>query len=125
MKERTEIEKDAMQLEIPPKDYNLLELHCFLALKQLLIMYWNKQISAENASKVKQQIFADYKKRQKEFAFWESIFKEKVESSNKTSGLRIELRNKMNGDEEVTDSRLAEILNIALEIINITYKENF
>lgn len=125
MKNRKEIEKDAMQLETPPADYNLLEIQCFLALKQLLVMYWNKQISSENASKTKQLIFSNYEKNYKQFDFEASMFKEKVEASNRTSGLRIELHNKLKQDDEITVERLAEVLNIALEIISITYKENF
>lgn len=124
MKERKEIEKDALKLEIPPNDYNLLELHCFLALKQLLIMYWNKQISADSASKIKQQIFADYQKRCKEFDFWTCIFREQVEASNRTSYLRNELRKKWKSNE-VTETTMAEMLDMALEIISITYKEEF
>lgn len=124
MKSRKEIEKDTLKLEIPPNGYNLLELHCFLALKQLLIMYWNKQISSESASKIKQQIFADYEKRYKEFDFWTSIYKEQVEASNRTAYLRTELRKKWKSDE-MTESTMAEMLNMALEIISITYKEEF
>lgn len=124
MKERKEIEKDALKFENPPNDYNLLELHCFLTLKQLLIMYWNKQISSESASKVKQQILADYEKRYKEFEFWTSIYKEQVEASNRTSYLRNELRKKWKSDES-TESTMAELLNMTLEIISITYKEKF
>lgn len=125
MKDRKEIEKDAMQLETPPADYNLLEIQCFLALKQLLVMYWNKQISSENAGKTKQLIFSNYEKNYKQFDFEASMFKEKVEASNRTSGLRIELHNKLKQNDEITVERLAEVLNIALEIISITYKENF
>lgn len=125
MRERRQIEKDALRFEVPPKDYNLLEIHCFLVLKQLLVMYWNKQISSERAGKVKQQVFADYEKRWKEYDFWESVFREKVEASNKTSNLRLELRKKMNCEDEVTENKLTECLNIALEIIGITYKERF
>lgn len=125
MKDRKEIEKDSMQLETPPADYNLLEIQCFLALKQLLVMYWNKQISSENASKTKQLIFSNYEKNYKQFDFEASMFKEKVEASNRTSGLRIELHNKLKQNDEITVERLAEVLNIALEIISITYKENF
>ncbi len=124
MKERKEIERDALKFENPPNNYNLLELHCFLALKQLLIMYWNKQISVENASKIKQQIFANYEKRWKEFEFWTGIYEEQVEARNKTSYLRSELRKKWKSDE-VTESTIAEMLNMAMEIISITYKENF
>lgn len=124
MKERKEIEKDALRLEKAPNDYNLLELHCFLVLKQLLMMYWNKQIPAEQAGKIKQQIFADYEKRCKEFDFWSNTFKEKIEASNRTAYLRNELRKKWKSDE-ATESTLAEMLNMALEIISITYKEEF
>lgn len=124
MKERKEIEKDALKLEISPNGYNLLELHCFLALKQLLIMYWNKQILVESASKIKQQIFADYEKRCKEFDFWTSIYKEQVEASNRTAYLRTELRKKWKSNE-MTETTMAEMLNMALEIISITYKEKF
>ena len=124
MKERKEIEKDALKLENPPNEYNLLELHCFLALKQLLIMYWNKQISADSASKIKQQIFADYEKRCKEFDFWTSIYKEQVEASNRTAYFRTELKKKWKSNE-MTESSIAEMLDMALEIISITYKEEF
>lgn len=125
MKDRKEIEKDAMQLETPPADYNLLEIQCFLSLKRLLVMYFNKQISTENASKTKQLIFSKYEKDCKQFDFETNMFKEKIDASDKTSGLRIELHNKLKQNDEVTAERLAEVLNIALEIISITYKENF
>ena len=52
MKSKEEIINDSIKLETPPGDYNLLEIHCFLALKQLLIMFHNKQITTENASKM-------------------------------------------------------------------------
>ena len=67
----------------------------------------------------------DYEKNYKQFDFEASMFKEKVVASNRTSGLRIELHNKLKQEDEITVERLAEVLNIALEIISITYKENF
>ena len=106
------------------KERKEIELHCFLALKQLLIMYWNKQISADSASKIKQQIFADYEKRCKEFDFWTSIYKEQVEASNRTAYFRTELKKKWKSNE-MTESSIAEMLDMALEIISITYKEEF
>lgn len=53
-KSKEQIINDSIKLETPPADYNLLEIHCFLALKQLLIMFHNRQISTENATKTKQ-----------------------------------------------------------------------
>ena len=38
MKSKEQIINDSIKLETPPEDYNLLEIHSFLALKQLLIM---------------------------------------------------------------------------------------
>ena len=79
MKSKEEIINDSIKLETPPGDYNLLEIHCFLALKQLLIMFHNKQITTENASKTKQLILADYEKRWKEYEFQTSMFQEHIE----------------------------------------------
>lgn len=79
MKSKEEIINDSIKLETPPGDYNLLEIHCFLALKQLLIMFHNKQITTENASKTKQLILADYEKRCKEYDFQTSMFQEHIE----------------------------------------------
>lgn len=41
MKSKEEIINDSIKIETPSTDYNLLEIQCFLALKQLLIMYHN------------------------------------------------------------------------------------
>ena len=51
MKSKEQIVNDSIKLETPPEDYNLIEIHCFLALKQLTVMFYNKQISKENAGK--------------------------------------------------------------------------
>lgn len=125
MKEKKEIEKDTLQLETPPNDYNLLEIHCFLALKQLLIMYWNKQISSENASKIKMRIFGDYEKRYKQFDFEESMFKEYIERSNRTCCLRTKLRKEWKSDADVTEERLAEMLNMAMEVLSNMFEGEF
>ena len=56
MKSKEEIINDSIKLETPPGDYNLLEIHCFLALKQLLVMFHNKQITTDNDSETQQLI---------------------------------------------------------------------
>ena len=50
MKSKEEIINDAIKCEMIPNGYSLPEMHCFLALKQLLIMFYNKQISQVNAT---------------------------------------------------------------------------
>ena len=69
MKSKEQIINDSINLETPPADYNLLEIHCFLALKQLLVMFHNEQISTHNTTKTKQLVLADYEKRSKEYEF--------------------------------------------------------
>ena len=51
IKSKEQIINDSIKLETPPADYNLLEIHCFLALKQLLVMlkYMEENMETENA----------------------------------------------------------------------------
>ena len=129
MKSKEEIINDSMKLETPPGNYNLLETHCFLALKQLLIMFHNKQISPENATKTKQQILADYEKRCKEYDFQQSMFQEHIDHIKNTEMQRTKLRKMLNGEEEeskpITEARLCEALNLATEILNTIFKGEF
>ena len=129
MKSKEEIINDSIKLETPPGDYNLLEIHCFLALKQLLVMFHNKQITTENASKTKQLILADYEKRCKEFDFQQSMFREYIENVNKTSDLRIKLRKILRGEaeenKEITEARLCETICIMTSILQTVFKEEF
>lgn len=129
MKSKEEIINDSIKLEIPPADYNLLEIHCFLALKQLLIMFHNKQITTENASKTKQLILADYEKRYKEFNFEKSMFQEHIDHIRKTENARIKLHKMLNGEEEeakpITEERLCETINTCMEIISTVFKGEF
>ncbi len=129
MKSKEEIINDSMKLETPPGNYNLLETHCFLALKQLLIMFHNKQISPENATKTKQHILADYEKRCKEYDFQQSMFQEHIDHIKNTEMQRTKLRKMLNGEEEeskpVTEARLCEALNLAVEILNTVFPNEF
>lgn len=129
MKSKEEIINDSIKLETPPADYNLLEMHCFLALKQLLVMFHNKQITTENASKTKQLILADYEKRYKEFDFEKSMFQEHIDHIRKTENARIKLHKMLNGEAEeakpITEERLCETINVCMEIISTVFKGEF
>lgn len=129
MKSKEEIINDSIKLETPPTNYNLLEIHCFLALKQLLIMFHNKQITTANASKTKKIILADYEKRCKEYEFQTSMFQEHIEHIKQTENQRTKLRKMLNGEAEeakpITEERLCEALNLAVEILNTVFKGEF
>lgn len=129
MKNKEEIINDSIKLEIPSSDYNLLETHCFLALKQLSTLFYNGQISKENATKTKQHILADYEKRKKEFEFEEAMFKEHVQHLKETENARIKLHKMLNGEAEeakpITEERLCETINVCMEIISTVFKGEF
>ena len=129
MKSKEQIINDSIKLETPPGDYNLLEIHCFLALKQLLIMFHNKQISTKNATKTKQHILADYEKRCKDFDFQQSMFQEYIDHLKNTEMQRTKLRKMLNGEAEeakpITEEKLCETLNLAVEILNTVFKGEF
>ena len=129
MKSKEEIINDSIKLETPPADYNLIEIHCFLALKQLLIMYHNKQISSENATKTKQHILADYESRSKQYEFQTSMYQEHIDHIKKTENARIKLHKMLNGEAEetkpITEERLCETINTCMEIINCIFPKEF
>lgn len=128
-KSKEQIINDSIKLETPPADYNLLEIHCFLALKQLLIMFHNRQIRTENATKTKQLILAEYEKRCKEYDFQTSMFQKHIENLKATENARVKLHKMLNGEAEeakpVTEERLCETLNICMEIISKVFKGEF
>lgn len=129
MKSKEKIVNDSIKLETPPEDYNLLEIHCFLALKQLTVMFYNKQISKENAGKTKQLILAGYEKQCKEYEFQTSMFQEHIENIKKTENTRIKLHKMLNGEAEeakpITEERLCETINVCMEIISSVFKGEF
>ena len=126
MKDKEIIINDSIKNEIPPKDYNLLEIHCFLALKQLLIMFRNKQIGKENATKTKNRILADYDKKCKQYEFEESMFQEHIENIKKTENQRTKLRKRINDkNAKITKAWLQDSLELALDIIYTIFEEEF
>ena len=120
MKSKEQIINDSIKLETPPEDYNLLEIHCFLALKQLLIMFQNKQLSKENATKSKNKILAKYESDSKQYEFEQIMWTEYIENINKTEDLRKKLRMQLNSNTD-----LVEILNTCIELIQLYSKEEF
>lgn len=116
MKSKEEIINDSIKIETPSTDYNLLEIQCFLALKQLLIMYHNNQISKENATKNKQLILADYEKQSKQYEFERKTYKEHIEHIKNTEEARCKLHKLLN-IKNITKNDLCEIVSTCIEII--------
>ena len=123
MKSKEQIINDSIKLEIPPEDYNLLEIHCFLALKHLLVMFHNKQISSEKATKMKQKILVAYEKDKKQQEFWNSIYQEHIQHIKDTENARVKLHKILNGKDEynrpITEESLCETINTCMEIISV------
>jgi len=124
-KKKEEIVRDSIKLETPPEEYNLLEIYCFLALKQLTTMYLKKQITKEKASKIKQLILTNYEKRYKEYEFQEEIYKKHIQNIKDTEKARIKLHKILNEKEEITEKKLCETLNTCIEIITKVFKGEF
>ncbi|MBQ9657629.1 MAG: hypothetical protein IJV31_02540 [Clostridia bacterium] len=129
MRNKEQIVYDSIKLETPPEDYNLIEIHCFLALKQLTIMFYNKQISKENAGKIKQKILSTYEKQCKEYEFKESMFQEHIQHIKETENARTKLHKILNGQDEyskpITEETWAETVNTCMEIISKLFKGEF
>ena len=129
MKSKEEIINDSLKLDKPPAEYNLIEIHCFLALKQLTIMFYNKQVSKERAGETKQKILSTYEKQCKEYEFERSMFQEHIQHIKATENARIKLHKILNGKDEynspITEERLCETLNICMEIISKVFKGEF
>ncbi|MBR3133368.1 MAG: hypothetical protein IKG42_04815 [Clostridia bacterium] len=119
-----QIIKDASS-ETDFKDYTLLDMQLSLLIKQILKMYFNHQISKEEAQRYKLQAVKKYEMDKKNYEFQKDMFQQHVNNIRDTEELRIKLRKKLNEQDPVTEERLSEILNIALEIIEITYKEDY
>lgn len=107
------------------KDYSLLELHLFLVIKQILRIYFNSQITKEQAVKLKQQAVKEYEMNKKDYEFQQSMFQEHIRNMKDTEMLRNELNKLLNDNTEITIEKLSKVVNICLEIIQITYKEKF
>lgn len=102
------------------KNYSLLDMHLYLVIKQILVMYFNNQISKEQANIQKQKAVKIYEDNKKQFEFMESMWKEHIENINLTENLRIRLRKQLNSNTEIS-----ELVNTCIELIQIYSKEKF
>lgn len=127
MRNKEIIINDSLKFKLPPDDYNLLEIHCFLALKKLLYMYRNNQINKDRAAIIKQKILADYEARKVEYEFQSSIYQEHIQHIKNTENARIKLHKILNGeaDGEITEEKLCEVIDICMQIISEVFKGEF
>lgn len=115
--------KDATQnKEI--RDYSLLDIHLYLIIQQILKMYFNNQISKEEANKYKQIAVNKYQEEYKQYDFEREMFQEHIKNIRDTETQRIKLR-KILKDDEVTEERLCEIISTCMEIISTVFKGEF
>lgn len=124
MKTSEEIVEDAKKSN-ELKDYSLLEMHLYLCIDQILKMYSNKQINKDEANRRKMLAVKKYEDLQKQYDFETTMFKEHIDHIKNTEMQRTKLRKMLNEDIEITESRLAEMLNIAMEILSICFKGEF
>lgn len=114
MKTVEEIQKLASKEEY--QGLNMLEMQLYLVIKRLLIMYYNNQISLEEAKKIKSKAIKEYENQM----FLYEIYQQHIENIKKTENLRIKLRKQLNSNTEVND-----ILNTAIELIQLYSREEF
>lgn len=117
--------EDAKQNKEVPSNYGLLEMHLFLAIQQILKMYSNNQISKNEANRLKNKAKKLYESNIKQYEFKQKMFDEHIENIKNTQTQRIELRKLLNENKEITDERLASILDVCLDILNIVFKGEF
>lgn len=129
MKSKEEVINDSLKLDKPPADYNLIEMHCFLVLKQLTIMFYNKQISKEKAGETKQKILSAYEKQCKEYEFERSMFQEHIQHIKETEMDRTRLRKIINRQDEWANKPAGEgfeeAFDLSIKILNTCFKGEF
>ena len=120
MKTSEQIIQDAKTLDEIPKEYNLTEILLYLIIKQILSMYFNHQISKEQANKLKTRAVKEYENNKKQFQFEQAMWTEYIENINKTEDLRRKLRIQLNSNTD-----LVEILYTSIELIQLYSKDEF
>lgn len=103
------------------QNYTLLDMHLYLVIKQILIMYFNNQISKEQANKLKQRAVKEYESNKKQLEFEENMWKEYIENINKTENLRIRLRKLLSSKE----TEIPELIDTLVELVELYSKEEF
>lgn len=125
MRTSDEIVKDVLKYSDPPEDYKILEIYCFFSIKKLLDLYKQGVYTKEECTKTKQQILANYSNEIKQQEFWEAIYQEHLQHIKDTEMARTKLRKRLNEEDEITEEKLAECLNLALEILSRCFKGEF
>lgn len=105
-------------------DYDLLEMNLYLVIKQILKMYFNNQISKEEANKYKQIAIKKYEDECKQYNSEREMFQEHIKNIRDTEMQRIKLR-KILKDGEATEERLCEIISTCMEIISTVFRGEF
>ncbi len=106
-------------------NYSLLEMHLYLCIDQVLKMYSNRQISKDEANRRKMLAVKKYEDLQKQYEFQTSMFNEHIDNIKSTETARIRFRKLLNENKEITEERMAEMLNIAIEILSKCFKGEF
>lgn len=118
MKTAEEIFEDARLCDDIPNYHNVLEINCFMSLRILLKQFYNKHISKEQATNLKNKIYKKYNDNKKQYEFEENMFKEHISNIAKTSDLRILLRHQLNEQSEYS-------LETALKLIELYSNERW
>lgn len=106
-------------------NYSLLEMHLYLCIDQILKMYSNKQISKDEANRRKMLAVKKFKNLQRQYIFENTMFNEHIKHIKNTETQRTKLRKMLNENIEITEDRLAVMLNIAIEILSKCFKGEF
>lgn len=113
------------------KNYSLLDMHLYLVIKQILVMYFNNQISKEQANIQKTRAVKMYEDNKKQYEFMESMWQEHIDNIIPTENLRIKLRkqllNMKTTYEDTTEAclELNEIVDTCIKLIEIYSGERF
>lgn len=125
MKKKEEILNGVMLRKGIPEGYNLVESYCHLLISELMVMYRRGEITKEQATKEKERILGEYEKEVREWEFKEDLYKKHIESIKRTECSRMKLRELLRDGEEVTEGRMAEVINVAMSIIMEVFPVEF
>lgn len=98
---------------------NMLDLQLEGVTKGVIKLFLEGKITKEEANRLKDLAVKDYESRKKQFEFQERMFKRHIQNIKDTECLRYELLKTLEKQE------LEKSLNIALEIIERTYGDDY
>lgn len=118
MKSKEEIINDITTHKLPPDNYDPIERHCFLSIKNLISLYEHNCYTKEEASRIKQKILVAYEKESKQLEFQKKLFQEHVQHIKETELLRHALH-------KIPEDKPLEKLALCKKIIAIIFKGEF